>query len=69
MRHYASASFWEVYNKLPQKIQKLADKNFELLKQDPHHPSIHFKNVKNYWSARVGIKYRALAVEVVDGVL
>jgi len=52
MRHYASASFWEAYNHLPQKIQKLADKNFELLKQDPLHPSIHFKKVKNYWSAR-----------------
>jgi mRNA-degrading endonuclease RelE of RelBE toxin-antitoxin system len=69
MKHFASASFWEAYNKLPQKTQKLADKNFKLLKQDPLHPSIHFKKVKSYWSARVGIKYRALAVEIEEGVL
>jgi len=43
MKHFASASFWEAYNKLPPKIQKLADKNFELLKQDSLYPSIHFK--------------------------
>jgi len=28
---------------LPKPIQKLADKNFELLKTNPFHPSLHFK--------------------------
>ena len=69
MRYFASASFWEAYNKLPSKTQKLADKNFKLLKKDTQHPSIHLKKVKKYWSARVGIKYRALAVEIEDGLL
>lgn len=38
MRHFASPSFWEWYNRLPPFIQELADKNFELLKSNPRHP-------------------------------
>jgi hypothetical protein len=33
-----------------------------LLKADPQHPSLHFKNVGRFWSARVDARYRALAV-------
>lgn len=36
------------------------------LKQDPRHPSLHFKKVGRFWSARVGLRYRALAVESGD---
>lgn len=43
MRHFASPSFWELYEELPATIQELADKNFELLKADPKHPSLHMK--------------------------
>src|SRR6185436_6204778 len=49
--------------------QELARKNFELLKQDPTHPSLHFKKVGDFVSARVGISYRALGVNVSDGIL
>jgi hypothetical protein len=48
---------------LPTSIRKLADRNFDLLKQDPSHPSLHFKKVGRFWSVRVGMQYRALAVE------
>lgn len=44
-------------------IQKLADDNYELLKRNPRHPSLHLKKVGRMWSARVGIHYRAVAVE------
>jgi 3-deoxy-D-arabino-heptulosonate 7-phosphate (DAHP) synthase len=37
--------------------------NFELLKGDTRHPSLHFKKVGKFWSARIGIHYRAIAVE------
>jgi len=63
VRHRASQRFWQSYDRLPSHIRKLADKSFELLKQDPHHPSIHFKKIGRFWSARVGLYYRALAVE------
>ncbi len=69
MNHYASPAFWERYNQLPKEIQKSADRNFELLKQNINHPSLHLKKVKNYFSVRIGIHYRALAIEVDDGLL
>lgn len=58
MRHLTSPSFWEMYAKLPASIQELADKNHELLKANPRHPSLHLKKVGKYWSVRVGIHYR-----------
>jgi len=64
MKHFANPSFWECYQKLPREVQELADENFKLLKKNPRHPSLHLKKVGRYWSARVGIKYRAVAVEV-----
>jgi len=69
MNHYTSPSFWENYKELPVEIQKLADKNFQILKKNFKHPSLHFKKVKNYYSARIGIRYRALAVEIEEGLL
>jgi len=50
-------------------VQRVADRNFEILKENPKHPSLHFKRTGRYWSIRVGIHYRALAVEVEDGLL
>ncbi len=38
-------------------------------KENPRHPSLHFKKVGRFWSARVGLQHRALAVEVEDGLL
>ena len=69
MNHFASTAFWHHYRALPVNIQALADKNFALLRADPSHPSLHFKKVGRFRSARVGIKYRALAVEVENGLL
>lgn len=72
MRHLTLPRFWENYRRLPDKIQKLADKNYQLLKADPTHPSLHFKKVgknKQLWSVRVGINYRALAVERPEGIV
>jgi hypothetical protein len=61
--------FWETYADLPAKIRTLADKNFQLLKADPHHPSLHFKKINNLWSVRVGANYRALGFDHDDCVL
>ena len=69
MTHFASPEFWAYYRSLPANVQELADKNFDLLKSNPHHPSLHFKKIANYRSVRVGIYYRALAVEVPKGLL
>jgi hypothetical protein len=67
VRHFASPRFWACYNALPTAVRVLADREFVLLKTDPRHPSLHFKKVGDFWSVRVGVHHRALAVEVSDG--
>ena len=72
MKHLTLPRFWDLYNQLPKEIQRLADKNHQLLKHDPSHPSLHFKKVgksKQLWSVRLGIDYRALGREKPDGIL
>ena len=64
MKHLAAPSFWECHNRLPESIQIIAKENFDLLKANPRHPSLHLKKVGRYWSVRIGLHYRALAVEV-----
>ena len=64
MKHFASPAFWEAYEKLPDQVRALADKNYALLKENSRHPSLHFKKVARVWSIRVGLRYRALAVEI-----
>jgi len=68
-RHHASPEFWEYYRAQPVGVRGLADKAFELLKANPQHPSLHFKKVGRFWSARVGLHHRSLAIEMPDGVL
>ena len=63
MRHRATPRFWQYYRQLPEEIQRLADRCYEALRQDPYHPSLHFKKVGRFWSVRIGLHYRALAVE------
>jgi hypothetical protein len=66
VKHSASPRFWATYEALPSSIRKLADANFLLLKRHPRHPSLQLKKVGRYWSVRVGLRYRALAVEAED---
>lgn len=61
--HRTTARFWENFANLPMHIQKLAEENFALLKNDLRHPSLHFKKIGKFWSARAGLNYRALAFE------
>ena len=72
MNHRTLPRFWKHYRQLPKETQALADKNFDLLKSDPHHLSLHFKKVdpvRKLWSVRVGIQCRALGVEKPDGIV
>ena len=64
--HRITARFWACFGGLPEAVQTVARRNFELLKENPAHPSLHFKKVGNLWSVRVGLNHLALAVE--DGV-
>jgi hypothetical protein len=63
VRHRASRRFWQCYAALTPEVRRLADANFELLKADPKHPSLHYKKVRQFRSVRVGLHYRALGLE------
>jgi hypothetical protein len=69
MNHFATPGFWHYYRHLPTNVQELADKNFGLLKDDPNHPSLHLKKMDSFWSARVGLHYRALARDRAEGLV
>ena len=69
MKHRASPRFWRCYRGLPKQVQELADHSYALLKSNPAHRSLRFKKVGKLWSARVGLHYRALAVEAGDDVV
>jgi hypothetical protein len=57
LKHFATPQFWACHERLPDPIRQLADKNFELLKSNPRHPSLHFKKIGKYRSVRVGLSY------------
>jgi hypothetical protein len=69
VNHFATPEFWHHYRRLPTEVRELADKNFALLRQDPHHPSLRLKKVGSFWSARVGLSYRALARDRAEGLV
>jgi hypothetical protein len=60
---HALPSFWKCYHKLPQNVQKLADKNFALFRQNPGHPSLGFRKKGEVYTAEIGRSYRAIARE------
>jgi len=69
MTHFASPDFWFHYRLLPQTIQELADRNFSLLKENPRHPSLRLKKAGAFWSARIGLNYRALGKDRDEGIV
>jgi len=69
MNQFATPEFWHHYRTLPDPIRALADKYFRLLMNDPLHPSPRFKPIGEFWSARVGLHYRALAKHRPEGVV
>jgi len=69
LKHFATPEFWFHYRQLPQDIRALADKSFELLRSNPRHPSLRLKKIGIFWSARVSLRYRALAKEREEGLV
>ncbi len=69
MKHGTVPRFWLDYRLLPKEIRKLADKNFALLKNNPRHPSLQLKRVRDVWAVRVGSDYRALGLDDGDRIV
>ena len=67
--HHTNPKFWRHYNDLPESVQKSADRCYDLLRENPNHPSLHFKKVGKYWSVRAGLDHRALGIEFGGGII
>jgi hypothetical protein len=71
--HRRSIGFKALFAHLPADIQRQAKERFELLKTNPAHPQLHFKEFKSgalehnkTFSVRISGGYRALGTEVVS---
>ncbi|MBD2777465.1 hypothetical protein [Iningainema tapete] len=65
MKSATLPSFWEAYQPLNSQIKRNARKAYQLWKEKPFHPSLHFKCVndeENIWSVRITRGYRAVGI-------
>ena len=67
MKHRKNADFDKAYSRLPLRIQHLADKCFEKLRENPPRPSVRLKRVGLSWAARVDKNYRMTGTMSDDG--
>lgn len=66
MKSSTVPKFWRAYADLPPEIKPAARKQYLLWKTNPRHPSLQFKKVGPFWSARITEDFRALALEQND---
>jgi hypothetical protein len=65
LKSRATQRFWAAYRELPAEIRGLARKAYQLFRENPGHPSLHFKKVHDrepIYSARVTLGYRAVGL-------
>lgn len=55
MKYFTTPEFWDYYH--------------QLLKQNPKHPSLHFKKISDLWSVKIGKNYRSLGFEETEGIV
>ena len=63
MKSTVTRDFRALFDRLPPAVQARALKQFALWTRDHSHPSLHFKRVGRFWSARVDRDYRVLGLE------
>ncbi len=69
MRSVATRRFWALFHALPSDVQELATKSYQLWRNDPHHPSLHFRRLQgrgDRFTVRVGDHYRAIGILTAD---
>lgn len=65
MKSKTLPSFWDAYQSLPNPAKAAARKTYQLWRDAPFHPSLHFKCVdqaERVWSVRLTRNYRALGI-------
>jgi hypothetical protein len=64
--------FRELFDRLPQDVQKQARKANRLFEENPYHPSLHFKCInkeKSRYSVRINKSYRAVGIKKGDTII
>jgi len=70
-KSFTNKKFWDLYDQLPDDVQRLADKSYKLFSENPSHNSLHFKKVgktQPVYSVRITDKYRSLGYILGDGI-
>ena len=67
--HSASGSSWKNFNSLPEPIKEIARQQYKFMEFNPSHPSLQLKRNDKYWSVRINQEYRALGLDVTDGIV
>lgn len=55
--------FWNAFVELPADVKAAAQSAYRLFRDNPAHPSLHFKKLEGHdeiYSVRIGLNYRAL---------
>ncbi len=69
MISHTTTRFRKAFKDLPKSVQRQAKEAYKLFKQNPHHPSLRFKQVhstKPIYSVRISLDYRALGAREGD---
>ena len=65
MKSQLTADFLACFAKLPERVREQARKCYRMWRQNPLHPSLHFKRIhsqENLFAVRVGLGWRALGL-------
>jgi mRNA-degrading endonuclease RelE of RelBE toxin-antitoxin system len=65
VKNIRTQAFRKRYAKLPPYIQHQAKVAYKLFKENPYHPSLHFKCInqdESFYSVRIGLHYRAVGL-------
>lgn len=65
MKSHLTKEFIKQFDMLPERIKKLAAKNYKIWQSNPYHPSLNFKEIdstNHIYSVRIGIGWRALGI-------
>lgn len=65
MNSVTTPQFWKAFQKLQTDTQTKARDVYKLWKENPNHPSLHFKRIHStnlIYSVRIGLGYRAIGL-------
>ena len=73
MNSNTTRRFRDLLAALPEPVQRQAQDAYQLFRENPFHPSLHFKpispNDPTIYSVRVGLRYRAIGIREGDAIL